>query len=102
MGGDSVCVLLTDVTDLGAIDPATGKALFRFSWKPPGQIEPPDPIANVTSNPEALTGTASRTSRWDTTEETERPLYSISAPRSSWTPRSLWLPVPAWANHRST
>ena len=44
-GGDSVCVLLTDVTDLGAIDPATGKALFRLSWKPPGQSEPPDPIA---------------------------------------------------------
>lgn len=44
-GGDSVCVLLTDVTDVGAIDPATGKALFRLSWKPPGQGEPPDPTA---------------------------------------------------------
>jgi hypothetical protein len=44
-GGDSVSVFLTDVTDLGAIDPATGKALFRLSWKPPGQSEPPDPIA---------------------------------------------------------
>ena len=44
-GEQSISVFLTDVTDLGAIDPATGKALFRFSWKPPGQSEPPDPIA---------------------------------------------------------
>jgi hypothetical protein len=36
-GGDSVCVLLTEVIDLGAADPATGQALFRLSWKPPGQ-----------------------------------------------------------------
>jgi hypothetical protein len=35
--GDSVCVSLTEVTDLGATDPATGQALFRFSWKPLGQ-----------------------------------------------------------------
>ena len=35
--GDSVCVSLTEVTDLGAIDPATGRALFRLSWKPLGQ-----------------------------------------------------------------
>ena len=35
--GDSVCVLLTDVTDLGTTDPATGQALFRLSWKPLGQ-----------------------------------------------------------------
>jgi hypothetical protein len=34
--GDSVCVLLTDVTDLGTTDPATGQALFRLSWKPLG------------------------------------------------------------------
>ncbi len=45
-GGDSVRVLLTDVTDLGATDPATGEALFRLSWEPPGQSEPPDPIAS--------------------------------------------------------
>jgi hypothetical protein len=44
-GGDSVYALLTDVTDLGTIDPATGKSLFRPSWKPPGQSEPPDPIS---------------------------------------------------------
>jgi hypothetical protein len=37
--GDSVCVLLTDVTDLGATDPATGMALFQLSWKPLGQQE---------------------------------------------------------------
>jgi len=34
LGG--VCVVHTDVTDLGAADPATGQAPFRFSWKPPG------------------------------------------------------------------
>jgi hypothetical protein len=36
-GGDSVCVSLTQVTELGGTDPATGQALFQFSWKPPGQ-----------------------------------------------------------------
>ena len=36
-GGDSVRVLLTGVTDLEATDPATGQALFRLSWEPPGQ-----------------------------------------------------------------
>jgi hypothetical protein len=35
--GDSVCVSLTDVADLGATDPATGEALFRFAWKPLGE-----------------------------------------------------------------
>jgi hypothetical protein len=35
-GGDAVCVLLTDVTDLRATDPATGQSLFRLSWEPPG------------------------------------------------------------------
>ena len=39
--GDSVCVLLTEITDLGATDPATGQALFRFSWKPLGQSDSP-------------------------------------------------------------
>ena len=37
--GDSVCVSLTQVTDLGATDPATGQALFRLSWKPLGQSD---------------------------------------------------------------
>ena len=36
-GGDSVRVLLTDVTDLASNDPATGQALFRLSWAPLGQ-----------------------------------------------------------------
>jgi hypothetical protein len=40
-GGDSVCVSLTEVTDLGATDPANGEALFQFSWKPPGQSGSP-------------------------------------------------------------
>jgi hypothetical protein len=35
--GDSVCVSLTEIADLGATDPATGQALFRFSWKPLGE-----------------------------------------------------------------
>jgi hypothetical protein len=39
--GDSVCVSLTEVTDLGATDPANGEALFRFTWKPPGQSGSP-------------------------------------------------------------
>jgi hypothetical protein len=42
IGGDSICVLLTDVTDLETIDPDTGEALFRLSWKPLGQGEPRD------------------------------------------------------------
>ena len=42
--GDSVRVLLTDVTDLGATDPATGQALFRLSWDPLGQFATPDAI----------------------------------------------------------
>ena len=36
-GGDSVRVLLTDVDELGATDPATGQALFQLSWEPLGQ-----------------------------------------------------------------
>jgi hypothetical protein len=43
--GDSVCVSLTDVTDLEATDPATGQALFRFSWQPPGQDDSPGTVA---------------------------------------------------------
>ena len=37
--GDSVRVLLTEVTDLGSTDPATGQALYRFSWTPLGQSD---------------------------------------------------------------
>jgi hypothetical protein len=43
--GDSVCVSLTEVTDLGETDPATGQALFRLSWKPLGQMDSPGTIA---------------------------------------------------------
>ena len=39
-GGDSVRVLLTDVTDLGTTDVATGQALYRLSWEPLGQEMP--------------------------------------------------------------
>lgn len=37
-GGDSVRVLLTEVTDLALNDPVTGQALFRLSWAPLGQL----------------------------------------------------------------
>ncbi len=57
-GGDSVRVLLTDVTDLEEFDPVTGRALFQLSWEPLGQNAPtvasskrparsPRPRANV-------------------------------------------------------
>ena len=45
--GDSVRVLLTEITDLGATDPATGQALFRFSWKPLGQSDSPGTTPSV-------------------------------------------------------
>ena len=44
--GDSVSVLLTEVTDLGSTDPATGQALFRLSWNPLGQSGPSGKIAS--------------------------------------------------------
>ena len=43
--GDSVCVFLTEVTDLGSTDPTTGQALFRLSWNPLGQSGSPGPVA---------------------------------------------------------
>jgi hypothetical protein len=36
-GGDSVRVILTDVTDLEEKNPATGEALFQMTWEPLGQ-----------------------------------------------------------------
>jgi hypothetical protein len=44
-GGDSVRVSLTDVTDLGATDPATGQSLFELSWTPLGRSELPGTFA---------------------------------------------------------
>ncbi len=44
--GDSVRVLLTDVTDLASNDPATGEALFRLSWAPLGQ-DPPGVVSTT-------------------------------------------------------
>jgi hypothetical protein len=38
-GGDSVRVILTNVTDLEATDPATGDSLFQMTWEPLGQKE---------------------------------------------------------------
>jgi hypothetical protein len=40
-GGDSVLVMLTDVTALDKTDPATGQALFQLNWEPLGQRESP-------------------------------------------------------------
>lgn len=36
-GGDSVLVRLTDVTDLGRLDPASGQPLVQLTWGPLGQ-----------------------------------------------------------------
>ena len=44
-GGDSVRVLITDVTDLGETDPATGLALFQLTWAPLGQNGSPGTAA---------------------------------------------------------
>jgi hypothetical protein len=44
-GGDSVLVVLTDVFDLGAADPASGQPLVQLSWKPLGQLDPPAAVA---------------------------------------------------------
>ena len=41
MGGDSVLVSVTGVTDLGATDPVTGQALVRLAWEPLGQPSTP-------------------------------------------------------------
>ena len=38
-GGDSVRVILTDVTDLEEKNPDTGEALFHITWAPLGQKE---------------------------------------------------------------
>jgi hypothetical protein len=42
--GDSVCVSVTDVIDAGVTDPATGQALFRLYWNPPGQGDSPSNV----------------------------------------------------------
>ena len=39
-GGDSVLVSLTQVTDLGSVDPGTGHTLVRLRWEPLGQNQP--------------------------------------------------------------
>jgi hypothetical protein len=38
--GDSIAVSLTGVTDLGATDPTTGRALVQLSWEPLGREGP--------------------------------------------------------------
>ena len=39
-GGDSVLVVLTDVTPLEDADPLSGQALVRLTWEPLGKTEP--------------------------------------------------------------
>ena len=56
--GDSVRVLLTDVTDLGATDQGTGQALFRFSWEPLGQSSSLDTRAKRVVKPPGSHGKA--------------------------------------------
>jgi hypothetical protein len=36
-GGDSVRVLLTGVSDVGEVDPVSGRALVQLTWHPLGQ-----------------------------------------------------------------
>src|SRR4051794_19247937 len=47
--GDSVRVSLTEVTDLGATDSATGQPLYRLSWNPLGQCDSPSDISKQTA-----------------------------------------------------
>lgn len=44
-GGDSVQVSLTGVIDIGRKDPATGQALVRVTWGPPGRE--PSPVTDA-------------------------------------------------------
>ena len=50
-GGDAVLVCLTEVTDLGRIDPASGHALVQLTWKPLGQGVPPASVARRAIRP---------------------------------------------------
>ena len=81
--GDSVCVSLTEVIDLGATDPATGQALFRLSWKPLGESGSPGIIAKrvVKSRVAHRRAPARRHSRGRQSSQRKQLLSSISAPR---------------------
>ncbi len=50
-GGDSVLVCLTDVTDLGRIDPTSGQPLVQLTWRPPGQGDPAAPVGRRAVRP---------------------------------------------------
>ncbi len=56
--GDSVRVLLTGVTDLGATDPVTGQAHFRLSWVPIRQEAPSLAAAKRVAVPRGSLGRA--------------------------------------------
>ena len=55
-GGDSVMVVLTDVTELGTADPATGKPLYQIAWKPLGQAEAPVAPRRASAKPSGARG----------------------------------------------
>jgi len=57
-GGDSVCVSLTQVTELGGTDPSTGQALFRLSLRPPGQSGSSGAVAERNVKPRGAHGKA--------------------------------------------
>ena len=55
-GGDSVRVLLTDVTALEAAEPRTGKGFVRLTWEPLGKNEPAMTIAKRVVKTPSLCG----------------------------------------------
>ena len=79
-GGDSVCVSLTQVTDLGATDPATGQALFRLSWKQLGQSGSIGKSAKRVVKPRVVHGKALLGTLIDPTEVPHNP--PVFDPRS--------------------
>jgi hypothetical protein len=78
--GDSVCVSLTQVTDLGATDPATGQALFRLSWKQLGQSGSTGKSAKRVVKPRVVHGKALPGTLIDPTEVPHNP--PVFDPRS--------------------
>ena len=46
---------LTDVADIGQVDPATGRKLFRVGWKPLGQDLESDAPKPAARRPDART-----------------------------------------------
>ncbi len=72
--GDSVRVLLTEITDLGSIDPATGQALYRLSWTPLGQSDSPTKIVKRFVKSRSSHGRSQPGTLLDPPEQPERPV----------------------------